>query len=156
MAYVSGTDRQQPMLFPECVEDYVDGDNPVRAIDLFVDRLELHELGMDCKQLGSVGRDGYDPKALLKLYLYGYLNKIRSSRGLERETKRNIEVIWLLGKLQPRHGTNHDLPARLLSSSSDGGVWKGTSSGSSLAVIEALIGLKVPSSNSSRIDSKAR
>jgi transposase len=105
MAYVSGTDRQQPMLFPECVEDYVNGDNPVRAIDLFVDRLELHELGMDCKQLGSVGRDGYDPKALLKLYLYGYLNKIRSSRGLERETKRNIEVIWLLGKLQPDHWT---------------------------------------------------
>ena len=112
MAYVRGLDRSQPMLLPECLEDYVGEDNPVRVIDAFVDGLELHEIGMDCKEEGSVGRDGYHPKALLKLFVYGYLHRIRSSRQLERSTKCNLEVIWLLGKLQPDHWTINEFRRR--------------------------------------------
>ena len=112
MAYIEGWDRSQPNLLPESLEDYVSEDNPVRFLDAFVDGLELHKVGMNCKQPGSVGRDGYDPRVLLKLYIYGYLNRIRSSRGLERETKRNLEVIWLLGKLQPDHWTINDFRRR--------------------------------------------
>lgn len=112
MAYVEGWDRSQPMMLPECLDDYVTAENPVRVIDAFVDSLKLHDLGMNCKVPGSVGRDGYDPKALLKLYVYGYLNRIRSSRGLERETLRNMEVIWLLGKLQPDHWTINEFRRR--------------------------------------------
>ena len=112
MAYVQGWDRSQPIFLPECLDDYVSRENPVRVIDAFVDGLELHKVGMDCKIPGSVGRDGYDPRVLMKLYIYGYLNRIRSSRGLERETKRNLELIWLLGKLQPDHWTINDFRRR--------------------------------------------
>lgn len=112
MAYEQGIDRAQPLLLPESLDDYVSQSNPVRVIDAFVESLELHELDMDCKEPGTVGRDGYDPRALLKLYMYGYLNRIRSSRRLEQETKRNLEVIWLMRKLQPDHWTINEFRRR--------------------------------------------
>lgn len=93
------------MLLPESVEDYVGADNPVRVIDSFIDGLELSALGFECKAEHAAGAPPYDPKALLKLYVYGYLNRIRSSRELEKATRRNLEVIWLLGRLTPDHWT---------------------------------------------------
>ncbi len=108
MGYQSGMDRNERQLLPETLDDYVSEENPVRAIDAFVEGLDLGQVGMVVKEPGSMGRDGYDPRMLLKLYIYGYLHKIRSSRALERETKRNLEVIWLTRKLQPDHWTIND------------------------------------------------
>jgi len=93
------------MLLPESVEDYVGADNPVRVIDAFIDGLDLGALGFELKAELAPGAPPYDPKALLKLYVYGYLNRIRSSRELEKATRRNLEVIWLLGRLTPDHWT---------------------------------------------------
>src|SRR5678815_1142656 len=88
-------------MFPETVDEYVSGDNAVRFIDVFVERLDLEELGFERIRPENEGRPAFDPKDLLRLYIYGYLNRICSSRRLERETCRNIEVMWLMGKLQP-------------------------------------------------------
>jgi len=105
MSYLRGVARQQMMLLPESVEDYVGPENPVRVIDAFIDGLDLDGLGFELKAELASGAPPYDPKALLKLYVYGYLNRIRSSRELEKATRRNLEVIWLLGRLTPDHWT---------------------------------------------------
>lgn len=104
MKFIQGYDRFQTSLFPLSLDAAVDPDNEVRLIDLFVESLELNSLGFQTDFLDN-GRPAYHPKDLLKLFIYGYLNRIRSSRGLEKETKRNIELIWLLKGLAPDHGT---------------------------------------------------
>jgi transposase len=104
--YKSGQDREQASLLPPRIEDYVAPDNPVRAIDAYVSTLDVNALGF--RAVGSDGGAGqppYDPADLLKLYLYGYLNQVRSSRRLEREARRNVEVIWLLRGLAPGYRT---------------------------------------------------
>ncbi len=103
--FIEGVDRGQSTLFPVCLEDWVDEDNPVRVIDVFVDELDLRALGFDRAQPEATGRPGYHPAMLLKLYIYGYLNRVQSSRRLEREAGRNVEVMWLLGRLVPDHKT---------------------------------------------------
>ncbi|MEH6633635.1 MAG: IS1182 family transposase [Halopseudomonas aestusnigri] len=108
MTHISGTSRTQLLLLPERVDDYVGPDNTVRFIDAFVDGLDLKEAGFTRVQSKSTGRPGYDPADLLKLYIYGYLNRIRSSRKLEVETHRNIELIWLLRHLKPDFKTIAD------------------------------------------------
>ena len=106
--YVEGEDRSQSTLFPESLDDYIAEDNPVRAIDVFVDELDLAKLGFDGMQPEATGRPAYHPSALLKIYIYGYLNRIQSSRRLERETQRNVELIWLTGRLMPDFKTIAD------------------------------------------------
>ena len=106
--FVEGTDRGQSTLFPECLEDWICEDNPVRAIDVFVDELELAELGFGGVEPEVTGRPSYHPSALLKLYIYGYLNRVQSSPRLEREGGRNVEVMWLTGRLAPDHKTIAD------------------------------------------------
>jgi transposase len=106
--FVEGTDRGQCTLFPECLEDWICEDNPVRAIDVFVDELALAELGFDGVDPEATGRPSYHPSMLLKLYIYGYLNRVQSSRRLESEAGRNIEVMWLTGRLVPDHKTIAD------------------------------------------------
>jgi len=108
MDHITGVAREQLILFPEAIEDYVSADNPVRFLDAFVESLETRGLGFKHATVEETGRPPYDPKDLLKLYLYGYLNRIRSSRLLERETKRNLEVLWLLKRLSPDHKTISD------------------------------------------------
>lgn len=108
MKHRSGLDRSQTLMFPERLEDYVGAENPVRFVDAFVGTLDLHALGFARAQVASTGRPPYDPAALLKLYLYGYLHRIRSSRLLEAECQRNVEVIWLLGKQAPDFKTIAD------------------------------------------------
>src|SRR5213595_444822 len=106
--FVEGMDRGQATLLPGCLEDRVDENNPVRAVDVFVDALDVVELGFDSAQPMATGRPGYKPSVLLKLYIYGYLNRVQSSRRLEREAGRNVEVMWLLGRLAPDHKTIAD------------------------------------------------
>jgi len=106
--FVEGTDREQSTLFPDCLEDWIDENNPVRVIDVFVDELDLAELGFDGVAPETTGRPGYHPSVLLKLYIYGYLNRVQSSRRLEREALRNVEVMWLTGRLAPDHKTIAD------------------------------------------------
>ena len=106
--FVEGTDRGQTTLFPDCLEDWICEDNPVRAIDVFVDELELAEHGFSGVAPEVTGRPSYHPSALLKLYVYGYLNRVQSSRRLEREAGRNVEVMWLTGRLVPDHKTIAD------------------------------------------------
>ena len=101
MNHQRGLDRNQTLMFPERLEDYVGAENPVRFLDAFVAQLDVAALGFAKAQCAATGRPPYDPAALLKLYLYGYLHRIRSSRLLEAECHRNVEVIWLLGKLAP-------------------------------------------------------
>ena len=101
MGYITGFDRDQTVLFPATLEESIDENNPVRLVDLFIKGLDLTKLGFKKMVKSEDGRPGYDPADLLKLYLYGYLNRIRTSRLLERECKRNIELIWLLKGLQP-------------------------------------------------------
>jgi len=108
MDYIRGVTRNQVILFPETVEDYITEDNPVRFIDAFVSSLDLAQLGFNRAQPAETGRPAYDPADLLRLYLYGYLNRVRSSRMLEREAKLNLEVMWLLGKLSPDFKTIAD------------------------------------------------
>lgn len=105
MVFISGENRDQLILLPESVNDYVDENNGVRVIDAYIDQLNLEQLGFVKAQPNGTGRPMYDPKDLLKLYLYGYMNRVRSSRRLEVETKRNLEVIWLMNKLSPDHKT---------------------------------------------------
>src|SRR5687767_9897867 len=103
--FVEGLDRNQTTLFPECLDDWIDEDNPVRVIDAFVDALDLGELGFDGVVPEVTGRPAYHPALLLKLYIYGYLNRVQSSRRLEREAGRNVEVMWLTRRLVPDHKT---------------------------------------------------
>ena len=108
MGHIFGADRSQLLLLPDAVDDYVGPDNPVRFIDAFVDSLDLKEAGFQRVRPNDKGRPGYDPADLLKLYIYGYLNRVRSSRRLEAETHRNLEVIWLLRQLRPDFKTIAD------------------------------------------------
>ena len=98
--FVVGEDRSQSTLFPERLEEYLAEDNPVRAIDVFVDELDLAGLGFGGVEPAATGRPAYHPATLLKIYVYGYLNRVQSSRRLERECQRNIELVWLTGRLQ--------------------------------------------------------
>src|SRR6184192_1484369 len=106
--FVEGVDRGQRTLFPECLEDWIDEGNPVRAIDTFVEKLDLSGLGFDGVAPEATGRPSYHPSVLLKLYIYGYLSRVQSSRRLEREAGRNVEVMWLTGRLVPDHKTIAD------------------------------------------------
>jgi transposase len=105
--FVEGLDRSQGTLFPECLSDWIGEDNPVRVIDAFADALDLAELGFEVEP-AETGRPGYHPSTLLKLYIYGYLNRVQSSRRLEREAGRNVELMWLLSRLIPDHKTVAD------------------------------------------------
>ena len=104
MKYITGKDRKQTSLFPISLEDSIDADNSVRAIDQFVEQLDLKELGFRLDHIEN-GPPAYHPSILLKLYIYGYMNRVRSSRQLEKECRRNIEVMWLLESLAPDHNT---------------------------------------------------
>src|SRR5687767_3874956 len=104
MQYIQGTDRTQAVLFPQSLDEIIDENNEVRIIDLFVDSIDLAQFHFHLKS-SSEGRPPYNPRDLLKLYVYGYLNSIRSSRALERECKRNVELMWLLHQLVPDHNT---------------------------------------------------
>jgi transposase len=106
--YVEGQDRSQTTLFPESLDEYIAEDNPVRVVDVFVDELDLKELGFDGAEPEATGRPAYHPATLLKIYIYGYLNRIQSSRRLEREAQRNVELIWLTGRLAPDFKTIAD------------------------------------------------
>ena len=106
--FVAGVDRGQCTLFPERLEDWVGEDNAVRVIDVFVEELDLAELGFSGVDPEATGRPSYHPSVLLKLYIYGYLNRVQSSRRLEREAGRNVEVMWLTGRLAPDHKTIAD------------------------------------------------
>src|SRR6478672_6336311 len=106
--FVEGIDRGQATLFPECLEDWIDEDNPIRVVDAFVDKLDLSRVGFDGVVAEATGRPSYHPAVLLKLYIYGYLNRVQSSRRLEREAGRNVEVMWLTGRLIPDHKTIAD------------------------------------------------
>src|SRR6516164_4760688 len=106
--FVEGTDRGQSTLFPECLDDWTGENNPVRVIDAFVETLDLAELGFEGVEPAETGRPAYHPSVLLKLYVYGYLNQVQSSRRLEREAGRNVELMWLLGRLVPDHKTVAD------------------------------------------------
>jgi transposase len=106
--FVEGVDRGQSTLLPECLDDWIDENNPVRVIDAFVEALNLAELGFAGVEPEATGRPSYHPSVLLKLYIYGYLNRVQSSRRLEREAGRNFEVMWLLGRLVPDHKTVAD------------------------------------------------
>jgi transposase len=108
MNYIAGSDRSEMLLLPEVLDDYIGPENPVRFIDAFVAQLDLSKAGFSNAQLNETGRPPYDPGDLLRLYLYGYLNRVRSSRGLEREAVRNLELIWLLRKLRPDFKTIAD------------------------------------------------
>jgi transposase len=108
MGFVQGVHRDQVVMFPESLDEYIPDDNPVRFIDAFVDSLDLRALGFEKAVQEVRGRPPYDPGDLLKLYVYGYLNRVRSSRRLEREAQRNVEVMWLLGKLAPDFKTIAD------------------------------------------------
>ncbi|MGB9057672.1 MAG: IS1182 family transposase [Pseudolabrys sp.] len=108
MRFVMGQDRSQSTLFPALFDDYIGDDNPVRAIDVFVDELRLGDRGFDDVQPHATGRPAYHPATLLKIYVYGYLNRVQSSRRLERECQRNIELVWLTGRLAPDFKTIAD------------------------------------------------
>ena len=106
--FIEGADRDQSTLLPECLDDWVGESNPVRVVDAFVEALDLDGLGFEDIEPSATGRPGYHPAVLLKLYIYGYLNRIQSSRRLEREARRNLEVIWLLQRLSPDDKTIAD------------------------------------------------
>jgi transposase len=106
--YIDGQERTQSVLFPERLDDWIDEDNPVRAVDVFVDALDLAQLGFERALPAETGRPGYHPATLLKIYIYGYLNRVQSSRRLEREAQRNVELVWLTGRLMPDFKTIAD------------------------------------------------
>jgi transposase len=106
--HVTGTNRNQKVLFPDTIDQYVDKENPVRFIDAFVDSLNLVKLGFKHLVPAEIGRPSYNPSDLLKLYIYGYLNHVRSSRKLEKECHRKVKVMWLMKKLAPDHKTIAD------------------------------------------------
>jgi transposase len=106
--HVDGIHRKQTILFPDTLDKYVNAENPVRFIDAFIDSLDTEKLGFKHAVPCDTGRPSYDPKDLLKLHIYGYLNQVRSSRKLERECHRNLEVMWLMKKLAPDFKTIAD------------------------------------------------
>src|ERR1700732_2167797 len=106
--FVEGCDRRQIALLPDCLDDYVSEDHPVRVVDAFIDELDLAALDFAGVVPEATGRPSYHPATLLKIYLYGYLNQVQSSRRLEREAQRNIELMWLVGKLAPDFKTIAD------------------------------------------------
>ena len=106
--YIPAVDRHQTVLLPDALDDFVGAENPVRVINAFVDGLALADFGFTRSTPAETGRPGYDPRALLKLYLYGYLHRVRSSRRLERETQCNVEVMWLVRRLTPDYKTISD------------------------------------------------
>ena len=106
--FIEGENRSQSTLFPESLDDYIAQDNAVRVVDAFVNKLDLKQLGFDRAEPSATGRPGYQPATLLKIYVYGYLNRIQSSRRLERESHRNVELIWLTGRLMPDFKTIAD------------------------------------------------
>src|ERR1700693_3075508 len=106
--FVAAADRGQWTLLPECLDDFIDESDLVRVIDAFVDALDLAEMSFEGVEPAATGRPSYHPSVLLKLYIYGYLNRVQSSRRLEREAGRNVEVMWLLGRLAPDHKTIAD------------------------------------------------
>ena len=108
MEFISGEDREQITLFPDSIDGYVSEDNPVRVIEAYIDSLDLESLGFTRTQTKKTGRPPYDPKDILKLYVYGHMNRIRSSRRLETESRRNLELLWLLRRLSPDHKTIAD------------------------------------------------
>jgi transposase len=108
MGYIRGEGRHQTYLLPEAIDEYIGEENPVRFLDAFVEQLDLEQIGCVRATAAETGRPGYDPGDLLRLYLYGYLNRIRSSRRLEKEAARNLELMWLLGKLRPDFKTIAD------------------------------------------------
>jgi transposase len=101
--HIQGCDRNQTLLLPNSVDDYIGPDNPIRFVDAFVGQLDMQGAGFFRVEPNETGRPGYHPADLLKLYIYGYLNRVRSSRRLETETRRNLEVMWLLRGLTPKH-----------------------------------------------------
>jgi len=105
--FIEGWDRDQATLFPQRLDEAIGEDNPVRVVDAFIDALDLKELGFDVTP-EATGRPGYHPAAMTKLYVYGYLNQVQSSRRLERECQRNLELIWLIGGLTPDFKTIAD------------------------------------------------
>ncbi len=107
-SFIEGVNRDQTVLFPERLEDWIGEDHLVRVVDLFVDQLDLATLGFHRHAAARTGRPGYHPAVLLKLFIYGYLNRIPSSRRLEREAGRNVELMWLTGRLVPDHKTIED------------------------------------------------
>src|ERR1017187_831451 len=106
--FVEGEDRRQSLLLPNSLDDYVTEDNPVRVVEVFIDELDLGALGFEGVQPAATGRPAYHPSTMLKIYLYGYLNRLQSSRRLEREAQRNIELMWLTGRLAPDFKTIAD------------------------------------------------
>jgi transposase len=106
--FVEGDDRHQVALLPECLDDFITEDNPVRVIDAFVEELDLQALGFAGMEPAATGRPSYHPSVLLKVYIYGYLNRVQSSRRLEREAHRNVELMWLTGRLAPDFKTIAD------------------------------------------------
>ncbi len=106
--YVEGSDRSQVTLLPECLDDYIAEDNPVRVVEAFVEELDLDALGFARAAPALTGRPAYHPSVLLKIYIYGYLNRVASSRRLERECQRNVELMWLTGRLAPDFKTIAD------------------------------------------------
>ena len=106
--FIEGEDRNQVTLLPDCLDDYIAEDNPVRAVDASVEELDLKALGFEGAEPAATGRPSYHPAVLLKLYIYGYLNRIASSRRLEREAQRNVELMWLTGRLAPDFKTIAD------------------------------------------------
>src|SRR5438270_800415 len=105
---VEGCDRRHVDLLPDCLDDYVSEDSPVRVVDVFIDELDLAAMGFPGVVPEATGRPSYHPATLLKIYLYGYLNQVQSSRRLEREARRNIEMMWLTGRLTPDFKTIAD------------------------------------------------
>src|SRR4029078_1532488 len=106
--YIDGEDRMQQALLPHSLEDYVGEENPVRVVEVFIDELDLAALGFSGMTPSATGRPAYHPSTLLKIYLYGYLNRVQSSRRLEREAQRNTELMWLTGRLAPDFKTIAD------------------------------------------------
>jgi transposase len=106
--FIEGEERSQVTLLPECLDDYISEDNPIRLVDVFVDGLQLHQLGFEGAEPAATGRPSYHPAVLLKIYIYGYLDRVQSSRRLEREAQRNVELMWLTGRLAPDFKTIAD------------------------------------------------
>lgn len=109
--FIDEADRSQGILLPETIDEYVSDENPIRVIDAFVSSLDLASLGFDGVEAKATGRPGYRPATMLKIYIYGYLNRIQSSRRLEQEARRNLELMWLVGRLAPDFKTLADFRA---------------------------------------------
>lgn len=118
MGFIEGTDRAQASLLPACVDDYIASDSLARVVDAFVDSLDLVDLGFTRAVAAATGRPGYHPADMLRLYIWGYLNQVRSSRHLERSCRRDLEVIWLMRQLRPDYRTiaafRHDNPEAIV------------------------------------------